>query len=163
MAVAMLAYRCDCSCRGRFWHPADPATGVLCIAGEKTRHRNRAHARGSCDPCHSATKGPTENGRLTLSFGMCASYEFALVSVAAAVTLSRWENRKCLLRDWRRRDTTLARTRRRASLGRTSSKREGISQRCEISLSGARPQSHNGFKVELAKRCIVHAFKQVTT
>ena len=32
----------------------------------------------------------------------------------------------------------------------------------DICLHGVRPQSQNGFKVELAKRCIVHAFKQVT-
>jgi xanthine dehydrogenase YagS FAD-binding subunit len=29
-------------------------------------------------------------------------------------------------------------------------------------LHGAKPQSQNGFKVELAKRCLVHALKLVT-
>jgi len=32
----------------------------------------------------------------------------------------------------------------------------------EIALSGARPQSQNGFKIELARRCLVHALRQVT-
>ena len=32
----------------------------------------------------------------------------------------------------------------------------------EIRLRGAQPQSQNGFKVELAKRCIIHALKHVT-
>ena len=30
-------------------------------------------------------------------------------------------------------------------------------------LNDARPASENGFKVELAKRCIVQAFKQITS
>jgi xanthine dehydrogenase YagS FAD-binding subunit len=29
-------------------------------------------------------------------------------------------------------------------------------------LAGARQQSQNGFKLELARRCLVHALKQVT-
>jgi xanthine dehydrogenase YagS FAD-binding subunit len=33
----------------------------------------------------------------------------------------------------------------------------------QAALRGARPQSQNGFKVELAKRCIVHALKLATT
>ena len=33
----------------------------------------------------------------------------------------------------------------------------------EAALRGARPQSQNGFKVELAKRCLVHALTQATT
>ena len=32
----------------------------------------------------------------------------------------------------------------------------------EAALRDAHPQSQNGFKVELAKRCLVHALKVVT-
>ena len=32
----------------------------------------------------------------------------------------------------------------------------------EAALRGAKPQSQNGFKVELAKRCLVHALKLAT-
>jgi xanthine dehydrogenase YagS FAD-binding subunit len=32
----------------------------------------------------------------------------------------------------------------------------------EIALRGAKPQSQNAFKVELAKRCLVHAMNQVS-
>jgi xanthine dehydrogenase YagS FAD-binding subunit len=35
-------------------------------------------------------------------------------------------------------------------------------QAADLALSGARPQSQNGFKLELARRCLVHALKQVT-
>jgi xanthine dehydrogenase YagS FAD-binding subunit len=32
----------------------------------------------------------------------------------------------------------------------------------EAALRGAKPQSQNGFKVELAKRCLAHALKLAT-
>ena len=32
----------------------------------------------------------------------------------------------------------------------------------EAALRDAKPQSENGFKVELAKRCLVHALKLIT-
>ena len=32
----------------------------------------------------------------------------------------------------------------------------------DAALRDARPQSQNGFKIELAKRCLVHALKLVT-
>ncbi len=32
----------------------------------------------------------------------------------------------------------------------------------DAALRDARPQSQNGFKVELARRCLVHALKQAT-
>ncbi|MDB5924959.1 MAG: FAD-binding molybdopterin dehydrogenase, partial [Betaproteobacteria bacterium] len=32
----------------------------------------------------------------------------------------------------------------------------------DAALSGAKPRSQNGFKVELARRCLVHALKQAT-
>jgi xanthine dehydrogenase YagS FAD-binding subunit len=35
-------------------------------------------------------------------------------------------------------------------------------QAADLVLAGARLQSQNGFKLELARRCLVHALKQVT-
>ncbi len=32
----------------------------------------------------------------------------------------------------------------------------------DAALHGARPQTQNGFKVELAKRCLTHALAEVT-
>ena len=32
----------------------------------------------------------------------------------------------------------------------------------DAALRGAKPQSENGFKIELAKRCLVHALKRAT-
>jgi len=91
-----------------------------------------------------------------------ASYEFALVSAAVAVTLSdgviksaRFALGGVGTRPWR------VGAAERALLGRAPG--EALFRKAaDICLEGARPQSRNGFKVELAKRCIVHAFKQVT-
>jgi xanthine dehydrogenase YagS FAD-binding subunit len=90
-----------------------------------------------------------------------ASYEFALVSAAAAVTLSNGVIATARLalggvgtRPWRVNEAE------RALVGQAPSEAVFRSA-AEICLKGARPQSQNGFKVELAKRCIVHAFKQI--
>jgi xanthine dehydrogenase YagS FAD-binding subunit len=37
-----------------------------------------------------------------------------------------------------------------------------LRQAAEAALKDAKPQSENAFKVELAKRCLVHALKQVS-
>jgi xanthine dehydrogenase YagS FAD-binding subunit len=91
-----------------------------------------------------------------------ASYEFALVSAAVAVTLSngaiasaRFALGGVGTRPWRVGKAE------RALVGQAPSE-EAFRNAAELCLAGARPQSHNGFKVELAKRCIVHALKQVT-
>ena len=91
-----------------------------------------------------------------------ASYEFALVSAAAAVTLSngviasaRFALGGVGTRPWRVSEAE------RALVGQAPSE-AAFRKAAEICLKGARPQSQNGFKVELAKRCIVHAFKQIT-
>jgi xanthine dehydrogenase YagS FAD-binding subunit len=92
-----------------------------------------------------------------------ASYEFALVSAAVAVTLAdgkiadaRFALGGVGTRPWRVREAE------RVLHGRAPDE-HAFRGAADICLAGARPQSHNGFKVELAKRCIVHAFKQVTS
>jgi xanthine dehydrogenase YagS FAD-binding subunit len=91
-----------------------------------------------------------------------ASYEFALVSAAIALTLSsgkivsaRFALGGVGARPWRLTEAEGA------LAGQTPSD-EAFRRAAEICLNGARPQSQNGFKIELAKRCIVHAFKQIT-
>jgi xanthine dehydrogenase YagS FAD-binding subunit len=90
-----------------------------------------------------------------------ASYEFALVSAAVAVTLvqGRIASARFALggvgtRPWRELEAE------RALLGQAASE-AAFRNAADICLKGALPQSQNGFKIELAKRCIVQAFKQV--
>jgi xanthine dehydrogenase YagS FAD-binding subunit len=92
-----------------------------------------------------------------------ASYEFALVSAAVAVTLvgGKIANARLALggvgtRPWRVREAEHA-------LNGHAPDEQAFRAAADVCLAGARPQRHNGFKVELAKRCIIHAFKQVTS
>jgi xanthine dehydrogenase YagS FAD-binding subunit len=92
-----------------------------------------------------------------------ASYEFALVSAAVAVTLSNGKiaNARFALggvgtRPWRVGEAEHA-------LRGAAPDERAFRNAADICLEGARPQSHNGFKIELAKRSIVHAFKQATS
>lgn len=91
-----------------------------------------------------------------------ASYEFALAS--AAVIVKAENNRINYVRvalggvgtkPWRSKEAeqTLA--------GATVSE-NSFRTAAEAALQGARPQSQNGFKIELAKRCLTHALKLAT-
>jgi xanthine dehydrogenase YagS FAD-binding subunit len=90
-----------------------------------------------------------------------ASYEFALSSAAVAVKLSngRIEFVRVALGGvgavpWRSHEAE------KALQGKTPTP-ENFRAAAISALQGARPQSQNGFKVELAKRCLVHALTQV--
>jgi xanthine dehydrogenase YagS FAD-binding subunit len=112
---------------------------------------------------HVTLPPPTTGERSTyLKLRDRASYEFALVSAAVAVVLShgviasaRFALGGVGTRPWRIPEAE------RALIGHAPSE-ELFRNAAEVCLKGARPQSQNGFKVELAKRCIVHAFKQIT-
>jgi xanthine dehydrogenase YagS FAD-binding subunit len=91
-----------------------------------------------------------------------ASYEFALVSAAVAVTLAQGKIASARLalggvgtRPWRVPEAE------QVLVGQAPSE-AAFRSAAEICLRGAQPQSQNGFKVELAKRCIIHALKHVT-
>ena len=90
------------------------------------------------------------------------SYEFALVSTAAAVVLSdgRMASVRFALggvgtRPWRvpGAEQTL--------IGQAPTE-QNFRRAADLALAGARPQSQNGFKVELAKRCVVETLKRAT-
>jgi xanthine dehydrogenase YagS FAD-binding subunit len=91
-----------------------------------------------------------------------ASYEFALAS--AAVIVKTQNNRINYVRialggvgtkPWRSKEAEQALAG--AALSETS-----FRAAAEAALQGARPQSQNGFKIELAKRCLTHALKLAT-
>jgi xanthine dehydrogenase YagS FAD-binding subunit len=91
-----------------------------------------------------------------------ASYEFALVSAAVAVTLAQGKIASARLalggvgtRPWRVPEAE------QLLVGQAPGE-AAFRNAAEICLHGARPQSQNGFKVELATRCVIHALKHVT-
>ena len=160
MAVAMMAY-------DAFVHvQAYPAIGrfrsqTFMYCRDNGQISKRAGARRSHNPCHPAFAA---NGRaidlpeiagsgvLRIRFGVCGSRGHAV----------GWQDRERALCLGRRRHAPLAGQGRRTGIGRQRPNEAAFRNAAEICLEGTRPQSHNGFKIELAKRCIVHAFKQVT-
>jgi xanthine dehydrogenase YagS FAD-binding subunit len=91
-----------------------------------------------------------------------ASYEFALSSAAivAEVSSGKFTSIRVALggvgtRPWRSHEAE-------AVLLHRSPDAETFRRAAEAALRDARPQSENGFKIELAKRCITHALKLAT-
>jgi len=91
-----------------------------------------------------------------------ASYEFALVSAAVVVTIADGKVTRARIalggvgtKPWRSNEAE-------ATLTNQAAGKEVFRQAAEAALREARPQSQNGFKVELAKRCLIHALKLAT-
>lgn len=91
-----------------------------------------------------------------------ASYEFALSSAAvvARVEASQFKHIRIALggvatKPWRSLEAEQA-------LDGKPATEENFRNAAEAALRDAKPQSENGFKVELARRCLVHALKLAT-
>jgi xanthine dehydrogenase YagS FAD-binding subunit len=91
-----------------------------------------------------------------------ASYEFALASAAvvADVVADKFTRARIALggvgtKPWRSREAE------QALEGRTVDQ-SVFREAAVAALRGARPQSENGFKIELAKRCLAHALTLAT-
>lgn len=91
-----------------------------------------------------------------------ASYEFALASAAIAtkqlggkIVFARIAMGGVGTVPWRSHEAE------KALVGKTAT-RENFRAAAEAALHGAKPQSQNGFKVELAKRCVTHALTMAT-
>jgi xanthine dehydrogenase YagS FAD-binding subunit len=91
-----------------------------------------------------------------------ASYEFALVSAAINMTVENDAMRRVRVAmggiattPWRDPDVE-------ASLEGRPAARERFERAAAVLLAEAKPQSQNGFKVELARRCLVRALSLAT-
>jgi xanthine dehydrogenase YagS FAD-binding subunit len=91
-----------------------------------------------------------------------ASYEFALASAAVVITVADGKVARARValggvgtKPWRSPEAEALLTGQ--PVGDTAFRRAA-----DAALRDARPQSQNGFKVELAKRCLVYALKQAT-
>jgi xanthine dehydrogenase YagS FAD-binding subunit len=88
-----------------------------------------------------------------------ASYEFALASAAVVLTITNGKITRARIalggvgtKPWRSPETEAALT------GKAATDAT-FRQAAEAALRGAKPQSENGFKIELAKRCLMHALR----
>jgi xanthine dehydrogenase YagS FAD-binding subunit len=112
---------------------------------------------------HVTLPPPPDAGRsLYLKLRDRASYEFALVSAAVVLKVSdgRIEHARLALggvgtKPWHATEAE-------AVLAGATPDGATFARAADAALAGARPQSQNGFKVELARRCIVHALAQAT-
>jgi xanthine dehydrogenase YagS FAD-binding subunit len=91
-----------------------------------------------------------------------ASFEFALASAAVVVTMDGGKITRARIalggvgtKPWRSPEAE-------AELNGQSATQAVFQKAGEAALRDAKPQSQNGFKVELAKRCLMHALKLVT-
>src|SRR6267154_2760305 len=88
-----------------------------------------------------------------------ASYEFALASAAVVLTIAGGNVSRARIalggvgtKPWRSPEAE-------AALTNKSATDATFRQAAEAALQGAKPQSENGFKIELAKRCLTHALR----
>jgi xanthine dehydrogenase YagS FAD-binding subunit len=112
---------------------------------------------------HVSLPAPAARSRsLYLKLRDRASYEFALASAAVIVTMTdgRMSHVRIALggvgtKPWRSREAE-------AALDSASPDDANFERAAAAALANARPQSQNGFKVELAQRCLIQALKLVT-
>jgi xanthine dehydrogenase YagS FAD-binding subunit len=102
------------------------------------------------------------NRSLYLKLRDRASFEFALASAAVVITADGGKITRARVslggvgtKPWRSPEAE-------AELTGQSATQAVFQKAAEAALRDAKPQSQNGFKVELAKRCLVHALKLVT-
>src|SRR5882672_7437096 len=88
-----------------------------------------------------------------------ASYEFALSSAAVVLTIASGKIMRARIalggvgtKPWRLPEAE-------AALTSKAANDATFRQAAEAALRGAKPQSENGFKIELAKRCLTHALR----
>ena len=100
-----------------------------------------------------------EASRLYLKLRDRASYEFALASAAVVITVANGKIARARIamggvgtKPWRSTEAE-------AELIDQPANEATFRKAAEAALRGAKPQSENGFKIELAKRCLVHALQ----
>lgn len=161
MAVAMAALEAVVHVQGVNGARTIPIAEFHLLPGDTPE---REHALGPGDLVTYVDLPPTAIGarQAYLKLRDRASYEFALASAAVVVAVDGGTVRHARLalggvgtKPWRvpaAEDALVGRPADEASFRRAAA----------VLLAGARPQSQNGFKVELATRCIVHALKSVS-
>lgn len=161
MDVAMAALEATIHVVGVQGARAIPIDKFYLLPGD-TPHRENVLEPGDLIT-HVTLPAPTAGAKsLYLKLRDRASYEFALASAAVIVSLDgdKVGHARVALGGvgtipWRSREAETALAGQPASM---STYRKAA----DAALRDAKPQSENGFKVELAKRCLVHALATVT-
>jgi xanthine dehydrogenase YagS FAD-binding subunit len=161
MYVALAALEATVHVRGARGTRAIPIADFYLLPGD-TPHRETVLEPG--DLVTHVTLPPPRVGATSryLKLRDRASYEFALASAAVVVEVAGGRFRHVRLvmggvgtKPWRMTAAEQALTGAAVDEGT-------IRQAATLALQGARPQSENGFKVELAQRCLTHALRLAT-
>src|SRR5438105_7724232 len=104
-----------------------------------------------------------ESKQLYLKLRDRTSYEFALASAAVVITLAQGKVTRARIalggvgtKPWRSPEAE-------GTLVGQVANEANFRKAAEAALRDAKPQSENGFKIELAKRCLTHALKTAAT
>jgi xanthine dehydrogenase YagS FAD-binding subunit len=156
MCVAMAALEATVHVQGPKGSRAIPF-GEFHVVPGKTPERENVLEPG--DLVTHVTLPPPRAGsrQVYLKLRDRASYEFALASTAVVMELAGGNVKYVRIamggvgtKPWRSPEAEAALTGKPANPA-------NFKKAAEAALQGAKPQSHNGFKVELAKRCVTHA------
>src|SRR5438874_5521804 len=161
MNVAMAALEATVHVRGAQGERKIPIADFHLLPGNTPE---RETVLGPGDLITHVTLPPPAPGNRSLYLKLRdrASYEFALASTAVVITNTNGKITGARIalggvgtKPWRSTEAETELT------GQTAT--ETVFQKAaEAALRDAKPQSQNGFKMELAKRCLVHALKLVT-
>ena len=160
MNVAMAALEATVHVRGRERRARDPDRDFHLLPGN-TPQRETVLEPGDLIT-HVTLPPPAPGNRsLYLKLRDRASYEFALASAAVVITAANGKISRARIalggvgtKPWRSPEAEAELT--------VSRDRSRLPESGRSRARGAKPQSQNGFKVELAKRCLVHALKLAT-
>jgi xanthine dehydrogenase YagS FAD-binding subunit len=161
MNVAMAALEATIHVRGPKGERSIPIGDFHMLPGN-TPHRETLLEPGDLIT-HVTLPPPAPGNRsLYLKLRDRASYEFALASAAVVITAANGKISRARIalggvgtKPWRSTDAE-------NELKDQPATEAVFRKAAEAALRGAKPQSQNGFKVELAKRCLVHALKLAT-
>jgi len=161
MCVAMAALEATIHVRGTKGERTIPIADFHVLPGN-TPQRETVLEPG--DLITHVTLPPSAPGSRSLYLKLRdrASYEFALASAAVVATVASGKVTRVRIalggvgtKPWRLTEAE-------QELTGQSATEAAFRKTAETALRGAKPQSENGFKVELAKRCLVHALKLAT-
>ncbi|MBV8377314.1 MAG: xanthine dehydrogenase family protein subunit M [Verrucomicrobia bacterium] len=161
MNVALTALEATVHIQGTNGERSVPIEQFFLLPGD-TPHRETVLEPGELITFVTLPSPAGGNKSIYLKLRDRASYEFALASAAVVATVEQNKITRIRIalggvgtRPWR---SLAAET----ALDGKATDEGHFRQAAEAALRDARPQSENGFKVELAKRCLVRALKLAT-
>ena len=162
MCVAMAALEATIHVQGQKGSRAIPLQDFHLLPGN-TPHRETVLEPGDLITHVTLPPPITGSKQLYLKLRDRASYEFALASAAVVINLTGQNITRARIalggvgtKPWRSPEAE------NVLIGQAADK-ANFRKAAEAALRDAKPQSENGFKIELAKRCLTHALQTAVT